>query len=278
MTNPHLHAALLIVASELMFATMGAAVKTVSVSLPPEMTVFMRNLFGVAAVLPFLLHRGARNWHTEVPHLHLLRALAGLAAMYCFFYALGALALADAVLLKLTAPIFLPLVAFVWLSERPARNALWALPLGFFGVMLVLGPGGELTGAALVGLAGGLFAAIAKTTVRRLGRSEPAARTVFYFALFATLASSLPLSWGWRTPQASEWGWLALIGLAGTLGQLLMTRGYALAPAARLGPFTYAVVVFSALYGFLFWDETLDLWFILGALLIAAGGLLTLRR
>ena len=278
MSNRNLHAALLIIASELMFASMGAAVKAVSVSLPPEMTVFMRNLFGVAAVLPFLLHRGLHNWRTEVPHLHLLRALAGLSAMYCFFYALGQLALADAVMLKLTAPLFLPLVAFIWLSERPARNALWALPLGFTGVILVLGPGEELSWAALIGLAGGLFAAIAKTTVRRLGRSEPAARTVFYFALFATLASSIPLSWGWRTPQAAEWGWLALIGVTGTLGQLLMTRGYALAPAARLGPFTYSVVVFSAVYGFLFWDETLDLWFVLGALLVAAAGLLTLRR
>ena len=278
MSNRNLHAALLIIASELMFASMGAAVKAVSVSLPPEMTVFMRNLFGVAAVLPFLLHRGVHNWRTEVPHLHLLRALAGLSAMYCFFYALGQLALADAVMLKLTAPLFLPLVAFIWLSERPARNALWALPLGFTGVILVLGPGEELSWAALIGLAGGLFAAIAKTTVRRLGRSEPAARTVFYFALFATLASSIPLSWGWQTPQPTEWGWLALIGVTGTLGQLLMTRGYALAPAARLGPFTYAVVVFSAVYGFLFWDESLDLWFVLGALLVAAAGLLTLRR
>ncbi len=278
MNSPHLHAALLIVASELMFASMGAAVKAVSVTLPPEMTVFMRNLFGMAVVLPLLLGRDRGNWRTEVPHLHLLRALAGLSAMYCFFYVLGQLALADAILLKLTAPIFLPLVALLWLGEKPAKMALWALPVGFAGVVLVLRPGDEFTTAALIGLAGGFFAALAKTTVRRLGRSEPATRTVFYFALFGTLASSIPLSWGWQTPGLAEWGWLMVIGLAGTLGQLLMTRGYSLAPAARLGPFTYAVVVFAAIYGFLFWGETPDLWFAAGALLIATAGLLALRR
>ncbi|GAB6042773.1 DMT family transporter [Endothiovibrio diazotrophicus] len=276
--NPHLHAALLIVASELMFSTMGAGVKVVSVALPPEVTVFVRNLFGLLAVAPLLLHADRGNWRTAVPHIHLLRALAGLGAMYCFFYVLGRIALADAVLLKLTAPVFLPLVALIGLGERPAATALWALPVGFAGVALVLGPGQAFSHAALVGLAGGLFAAIAKTTVRRLGRSEPAARIVFYFAVFGTLASSVPLAWSWRMPTAAEWGWLALIALAGTLAQLLMSRGYALAPAARLGPFSYSVVIFSALYGFLFWDETPTLAFAAGALLIAGAGLLALRR
>jgi len=60
-----------------------------------------------------------------------------------------------------------------------------------------------------------------------------------------------------------------------TAGQLLMTRAYGLAPAAQVGPFTYVSVVFASLYGWLFWDELLDMLTIGGAILIAAAGVLT---
>ncbi len=280
MSGNHLFkGALLIVLSEWMFASMGAAVKVLSAELPTEMVVFMRNLVGVFLVLPWVLRFGLHGWRTPVPHLHLLRALAGVGAMYCFFYVLGRMPLADAMLLKLTAPVFIPLVAWLWLGERVARTALLAVPLGMLGVVLVLRPGGEFTLLALVGVAGGLFAALAKTTVRRLGRAgEPAARVVFYFALIAAAVSAPPALTAWVTPGLAAWGWVALIGATGTLGQLLMTRGYAAAPAARVGPFTYVVVLFSALYGYLLWDETLHLGFIAGALLIMAAGLLALRK
>ena len=64
----------------------------------------------------------------------------------------------------------------------------------------------------------------------------------------------------------------------GTLGQLFLTRGYAIADAAAVSPFTYSSVLFGALYGYLFWDETISLQFIVGASLIALAGILALRR
>jgi drug/metabolite transporter (DMT)-like permease len=71
-----------------------------------------------------------------------------------------------------------------------------------------------------------------------------------------------------------QWGLLILIGLLGTLGQLLMTRGYASAAATRISPFTYFSVVFGAIYGYLLWGEVLTAHFVAGALLIALAGIL----
>ncbi len=269
--------AILIVASEFMFASMGAAVKTASLTLPNEMLVFMRNLVGLGILLPLLLRGGLSSLVTQVPHLHLLRALAGVSAMYCFFYALANLPLADGMLLKMTAPIFMPLVAWLWLREELTPLALLAVPVGFLGVALVLRPEGTLTYVALVGVAGGALAALAKSTVRRLTHTEPATRIVFYFAILAALVSAVPLAWAWRMPQGQEWGLLLFVGAAGTAGQFLLTRGYAAAPAARVGPFTYFSVIFAALYGYLFWGEGLTLGFVSGAVLIALAGVLALR-
>jgi drug/metabolite transporter (DMT)-like permease len=269
--------ALFILLSELFFASMGATVKAVSAGLPNEMIVFLRNLFGLVLLLPLAWHYGMVQLRTQIIHLHLLRALAGVSAMYCFFYALANLPLAEGMLLKMTAPLFMPLIAWYWMSEAVPRGVLLAIGFGFLGVVLVLNPQGEFNEVALVGLMGGLFASLAKVTVRRLGHTEPSVRVVFYFSLLSMLVSALPALWNWQTPTPAQWALLLLIGLLGTLGQLLLTRGYAIAAAASVSPFTYFSVVFGALYGYLFWDERLSLQFILGALMIALAGVLTLR-
>lgn len=269
--------ALFILIAEFFFASMGAAVKAVTADLPSEMAVFMRNLFGLGLMIPLVWRKGLDGLKTKIMPIHLLRSVAGVSAMYCFFYVLANLQLADGMLLKMTAPLFMPLIALIWLSERLRRQTLFALVIGFAGVILVLNPGGEFNHVALVGLFGGALAALAKVSLRRLGRSEPSVRVVFYFALLSSMISAIPMFWHWQTPNTLQWGLFALVGLMGTLGQLFLTRGYAIASAAAVSPFTYASVLFGASYGYLFWDETISLQFVLGALLIALAGVLALR-
>jgi drug/metabolite transporter (DMT)-like permease len=269
--------ALFILLAEWFFASMGAAVKLVTAELPSEMAVFMRNLFGLALMIPLVWRNGLPGLKTGIFPIHLLRALAGVSAMYCFFYALSRLQLADGMLLKMTAPLFMPLIALFWLGEQLYKRILIALAIGFLGVVLVLNPEGEFNRVALVGLLGGALASLAKVSLRRLGRSEPSVRVVFYFALLSTLISITPMFWVWQTPDLRQWGLFALVGLMGTLGQLLLTRGYAIAKAASISPYTYASVLFGALYGYLFWDETTSLQFFIGALLIALAGILALQ-
>jgi len=101
-------------------------------------------------------------------------------------------------------------------------------------------------------LLGGILAALAKVTVRRLSRSEPPTRIVFYFALIAA-----PLVWSWQTPSLPAALGLVGVAVAATLGQLALTRGLSLAPASSMGVFGYSAVVFGAAYGWLLWAEPL---------------------
>lgn len=268
--------ALLIMLSELLFASMGATVKAVTSDLPSVIAVFMRNLFGLLVLLPLVWGRGLSDLRTQVAPLHLLRSISGVSAMYCFFYALANLPLAEGMLLKMTAPLFMPLIAWQWLNEHLSKGIVLAVGFGFLGVVLVLDPHGNFNATALVGLLGGLLAALAMVSVRRLGRTESSLRVVFYFTLFSTLISALPVVWYWQTPDLRQWGLLVMMGTLGTLGQLLLTRGYAVASAANVSPFTYFSVIFGALYGYLFWQETLKLHFVIGALIIALAGVLAL--
>lgn len=256
---------------------MGAVIKTLAQEMPNETLVFFRNFFGLIVLIPFLFGRGRAWLKSEVLHLHLVRAIAGLSAMYCFFYAVEHIKLADAMLLKFTVPVFLPLVAFFWLSERFHRHAVVALILGFAGVVLILKPGGDMNWVLLVALAGSFFAAVAKTAVRRLSRTEPAFRVVFYFALIGVCISAVPLIWAWQSPSTVQWALLLTLGPLGTLGQLCMTRGYSAAPASEVGLFTFSAVLFGAGYGWLFWGELWDWLSLVGAFLVGTAGATMLR-
>lgn len=277
--NP-VRGALLVSGAALMFASMGVLIRVVSADIPNEQVVFFRNLFGLLVLVPVLWQRGERiDLKTGHPGLLVARSLFGLAAMYCFFYALSVLPLADAVLLNFTAPLFIPFVAMLWLRESVSRRVWAAILIGFSGVLFILRPGGGVYApAALIGLASGAFAGVAMVSLRKLSATEPALRVVVYYSLICTLVSSIPLVWSW---QSIDLRLLAILGAAGsfaTLGQYLLSRGYGCAPAAQIGPFTYTSVVFAAVYGWLFWRETPAWTSAVGTLLVVIAGALAMRR
>jgi drug/metabolite transporter (DMT)-like permease len=141
------------------------------------------------------------------------------------------------------------------------------LLLGFVGLLFILRPGiGVFEPAALVGLASAALASIAQVGVRRLTRTEPVTRIVFYFGLVASTVALPPALVWWRTPSVLTWGALLLMGIFATAGQLTLTRSYVYAPAARVGPFLYAGPVFAGLLDWLIWNRLPDPLFLAGPL------------
>src|SRR5699024_7841882 len=121
------------------FAVMSALIKVAGATLPNEMVVFFRNCFALIILTPWVLHMGGAGFmKTRVPHLHLMRAGIGLTCMYCFFWAIPRLNLAEAVLLNYSQPLFIPFIAWAWLGERPPKLIYPAVVVGFIGVGLIL--------------------------------------------------------------------------------------------------------------------------------------------
>ncbi|MGB3759363.1 MAG: DMT family transporter [Rivularia sp. (in: cyanobacteria)] len=269
--------AIFIIAAELMLTMNGVIIKLASDGLPNEMIVFFRNAFGLLSLMPVFAREGTAIIHTEKLHLHLVRGLCGVTAMYSLFFVLGNIQLANAMLLKSTIPIFIPLVAFSWLKERIPIVARLAIAVGFCGVFLILEPGTDFNWIMLIGLFSSAFASVSMVTLRKLSATEPAIRTVFYFAIIASLVSVIPLTWAWKTPTSFEWLLLMGLGICSTVVQLLTTRGYASAPASQVGIFSYSSVIFGALIGWLFWKELWDVNSLIGAIFIISAGFLTLR-
>jgi drug/metabolite transporter (DMT)-like permease len=265
------------VASALLFALMGVAVKMASTALPNSVVVFFRSAFGFLTLLPWLL----RGVDLRTGHLkeHMVRSGAGIASMYCFFYALAHMRLADAVLLNYSLPLFMPFVESAWLGEEFPRRMWTPILLGFAGLLVILRPGtGLAQPVALFGVASALFAAVAQVGVRRLTRTDPVTRIVFYFAVTATVVTGAPLPWTWAAPPSTA-VWIAVIasGVTATIAQLAMTRAYAHAPAAQVGPFIYSSVVFAGVLDWLFFRRLPDRFTLAGSLLVTGAGVLALR-
>lgn len=267
----------LILVSELFLVLSGMVVKHIADEVPVQMIVFFRNALGLLILLPWLMRNGLQAIRTSRLRLHLMRAGVGVTAMTCLFYSWGHLPLAQAALLKQTAPFFIPLIAFFWLGERIPRVVKLAIVVGFCGTALVLNPQqGSINFAVLVALAGAALGGLAKVTIRRMRSTEPAQRIVFYFALFSAVLSFLPALWVWQPLSWLSLGWLFLMALASTLAQLFLSKAYGLAPAGQLGPFTYGSVAFAALMGWWLWQEVLALNTWLGIALITGGGILAM--
>ena len=274
-----LKGALLLVLGEGLLAVMAAMIKHLSDHLDTEVIVFARNLFGLLILIPIIASRGGfGQLRTRFLHLHMIRGFTGVTAMFCFFYTIGHIALAEAVLVKMTVPFFLPIVAWLWLREVISLRTWLAIIGGFAGVAVIMDvSSGSVNPVMWVALAGAAIMSVAKVSIRRMAVSEPAQRVVFYFALFATLFSALPLPWASTLPAGTDYLWLFAIGLVATGGQYAMTTAYQIARPGQVGVYNYSSVVWAALLGWMFWGETVVLTTLIGTLLIVAAGVWNLK-
>ena len=269
-----------VVGSSFLFAVMGVCVKVASSTLPNEEIVFFRNVVALIALLPWIWRWGFRRLPTRCFSMHLTRSIVGLSAMYCFFYAIRHMFLADVTLLNYTTPLLLPLVAWVWLQEKIPVGLWIDLGIGFIGVVLLLKPGpGILHSVAPVALLAAFLAAVAQTSIRQLTRTEPTTRIVFYFSIISTAVSFVPmLIRGYVVPARELWIALGVMGASASAAQMFLTAAFSQAPAAQVGPFIYTSVLFAAFFDWSIFGKLPAGNTVAGAILVCSAGVLAIRR
>lgn len=209
------------------------------------------------------------------------RSAAGVLGIFGNFYALSIIPIGEAMTLNKTAPFFTVLLSWLVLRERAgARRLVW-LVAAFAGAMLVMKPGfqGEATFATVCALAGGLGAGIAYTCVRELGLMKvEGAFIVLFFSAFSTLAS-LPFIAVLGADAMTPAQLLVMLGAGAgaAMGQFGVTAAYRFAAPREVAVFDYTNVIFTSLFGFIFFAQTPDLLSVAGFLLIVLAGCATAR-
>jgi drug/metabolite transporter (DMT)-like permease len=251
--------------SALLFSIMGICIRYASHTVDNYTIVFFRNVVGLILFLPFIFKQGIGFVKTEKLWMHSWRSIVGLAAMYGFFYAIAHLKLSNAMVFTYSSPIFIPLIAWLFLKERITTAMLCAAALGFIGVFCVAKPDqGLLNWISLIGIASSLLASMAFVTVRALTQTEPPERIVFYFCLIGSALSVIPMFWMWRTYHVKELLFLIGAGILANVSQIFMSHAYRLAPAGQIAPVNYMAIIFAGIWGFLLWNEVPDLYSVIG--------------
>ena len=262
-------ALLCLMTSALLFSIMGVCIRFASETVDNPTVVFFRNAVGLFIFIPMLFKQGLSFIKTDKLWMHTWRSVVGLAAMYGFFYAIAHLKLSNAMVFSYSSPIFIPLIAYFFLKEKISLGMIIAAVVGLIGVLLVAKPDqGMFNALSVIGLGACFLSAMAFVTVRALTSTEPPERIVFYFCIFGTLISSIPMFWHWRAFTLKELALLITAGLLANISQLFMSYAYSLAPAGQIGPMNYIAIVFAGIWGFIFWHEIPDMFSIIGISII----------
>ena len=251
--------------SAFLFSIMGICIRYASQTVDNYTIVFFRNFVGLMLFLPFIMKQGTSFVKTEKLWMHTWRSLVGLAAMYGFFYAIAHLKLSNAMVFTYSSPIFIPLIAWLFLKERITKAMLMAAALGFLGVFCVVKPDqGLWNWVSAIGIASSLLASMAFVTVRALTKTEPPERIVFYFCLIGSVLSAIPMFWVWRPYALKELFFLIAAGILANVSQIFMSHAYRLAPAGQIAPVNYMAIIFAGVWGFFLWQETPDFYSLFG--------------
>lgn len=273
--NPDTRGALYLTVAVASLTVASAIIKHLAADLPVAVVVFFRHLAATLCFLPMVARSGFGLLRTENLPGHVWRATLGYTSFMAFAYALERLLLADAIALSYTAPLWSTLLAAVILREAVSRGRILALVAGLLGVVLIARPAGQFEPASLVAVAGAACTSLAMLAVKQLSRTEPPERIAFYFMAIGSVLSAVPAAFAWRTPAVSAVPWFVVIGVLSWLGQICLSRGYAIGQFSRMALVDLLRLPFSLLLGLAVFGEVPDLLAAAGMALIGAASVYT---
>ncbi len=228
----------------------------------------------VAVIVTFILmKRKGESLVSGKPSLLFLRSALGTIGMILYFVALETLPLAETVTVNKLSPFFVLLFSWIFLGEKLKKVQILAICTAFAGVALVARPTGmTFNNAMLLALASAVFAGAAYTTLRALRNYDSPLRVVFWFSLFSVTAFLPKTIVDGVMPTRATILPLLGIGVAGVLGQVLMTSAYRYATGGRVAIYGYLSVVFSVLWQITVFNDVPTAPVLAGAALVMTAG------
>ena len=262
-----------------LFVSMDALLKLLVAVYPVPQLMFIRfvihTVFVVAAVAIFT---GSLPWRSRAPVLQTLRSASLAVANASLSVALIHVPLADATAVMFAAPVLTVALAALWLGERVSPRRWLGVGIGLAGVLVALRPpvltGEPLHWAMLLPLVTAAMNTVYQLLTRRLAAQDDPRTTFLHTSLAAMALTALVTPFAWVAPAASDLPWMLALGLLGAAGHCLLVLAFARAPASVLAPMSYSQLIWAGLAGVLVFGDWPDGWTLLGAAVIAAGGVL----
>lgn len=277
--KPDLHGIALMIVSCFWAAMMVSIIRYLSKDLHALLIVFFRNFFSFILLLPWLMQSGIKTLKTKKIKLYLSRAVIGLGAMMCWFYALSLVPVSEATALSFTTPLFTALGAIFILKEKYNTARILALIVGFIGAIIILKPGFKnFDPNSLFVIATATFWAFSSMLIKTLSKTEVPQVIVFYMvSIMSVLSIPLALIF-WKTPDLNQFLWLIALGFVANQFQITLSRAYAKSDLTLLMPFDFARLIFVSIIAYFAFNEIVEITSIIGTVIILLSSIYVLRH
>ena len=268
-----------------------ASLLKASQGVPVGQLIFFRSFFAILPIIIFLAWRGELidGIKTDRPMAHVWRGIVGVGGMGFGFFALTKLPLPEAVAIGYAMPLLIVVFGAVFLKENVRLYRWSAVAVGMIGVAIIIwprisvfsgngGPVSDLTIGAISSLTAAVFAAFATMHVRHLVQTERSATIVLYFSIICTVVGLLTLPFGWVWPTTEQAIFLVGAGIAGGVGQILLTEAYRHADVSVVAPFDYTSLILSIIVGYVFFGDVPTVPMLTGGVIVVAAGLFIIWR
>jgi len=238
----------------------------------PMQLVCMSMFIGSIFLLLKLRNMGFHHIKTDKHKLYIIRAILEFSAFSMVYYAVSTMPLPIFQALTYTNPPLATLMAILVLKEKATKNTWLALLIGFIGMLIIVRPGIEpyVQGPILMVTAMSIFA-VAGTIIKILTRTEQPIVIAFYM-MPLTFLVSLPFAiYNWQSFPLSLVYLVFFHGFLSFTQQVAVTKALSKADIVTIIPITFSSLIFTSIIAYLFFDEIIDIYTIIGAVVILYG-------
>lgn len=208
-----------------------------------------------------------------------LRTGAAVVTGFSAFYAFSVLPLAETYAILFAAPLLITVLAIPVLGETVRLRRWVAVIVGLIGVIIVLRPGQtSLTLGHLAAISAAVGGSLASVIVRKIGADERPVVIMLYPMVVNLVVMGIALPFVYKPMPIEHLGMLAVVAAFAWTAGLLIIRAYNAAEAVIVAPMQYSQIIWAALYGWLFFGESIDNATMIGAGVIMASGLYIVLR
>ena len=263
---------LLMIFSALFYALSDIVIKFISPSIGSVPIAFVRFLLGGAFLLPFLV-RGQGSLRGNSTRFLLLRGLTGTLAFFCLVKAIAMIPLSNALVLFYAFPLFAALFSFLILKESLTRVEGMLIGVGLMGVFVLINPSSHSLGMGhAYGVLAGALAGLTVVLIRKVRKTNGPLIIYFYFCVVGVVVS-LPLFIGdFTLPGFELFTVLIVLAVLLLIAQLFMNQGFKFCKASEGSVILMSEAVFTGIAGVVFFHDSPDLNFFIGACLIVGSG------
>ncbi len=266
------------------FSLMTVCVKKIDNRIPIYELVFFRSLLSLFITTLIINKKNINPWGKNKPLL-ILRGLLGTIALVCIFYAIKNMPLNISTVIQYTYPIFISIFAGILINEKISKNIIIASITGWLGILMILNPYqlsslnielDKLT--ILIAFLGAISTSLAYVTVKKLSLTEDIFIIIKYFPFISVITLSPVVFFNWVTPNINDLFWIIGIGIFTQAGQTFLTIGLKKLPTSEAATINYLQVLFGSLWGILFFNEIININFIIGAALVLLGTIISTSK